>query len=192
MLNRLKTLGRSDFSFSGVCEIGTAATNAVDLARKASLSLVGFELDIKPLKERVAISTVALEVVLINLINNAIDAMQGVPGRVRISLDLVSPLPPTLAVLEMRNVTAQWARIQVSDCGKGMSEVEVQRMFDPFFTTKPPGKGTGLGLSETFGIVNAAGGTFEVSSTPGKGCKIGVYLPVLNNGAEQSEVNPTQ
>lgn len=64
-------------------------------------------------------------------------------------------------------------------------------MFDPFFTTKPPGKGTGLGLSETFGIVNGAGGTFEVSSTPGRGSKIGVYLPVLSNDAAQSKVSST-
>jgi signal transduction histidine kinase len=188
MLNRLKTLGRSDFSFSGVCEIGTAATNAVDLARKASLSSVSFYLDIKPLTERVAMSTVALEVVVINLINNAIDAMQGRPGNVAISLDLVNSPPPTMAEHEIQNTSGAWVRLQVSDCGKGMSEVEVQRMFEPFFTTKPPGKGTGLGMSETFGIVNAAGGTFEVSSRPGKGSKIGVYLPVLSDSPAQSDL----
>ena len=191
MLNRLKTLGRSDFSFSGVCEIGAATANAVDLARKATLSSVGFELDIKPLTERVAISAVALEVVIINLINNAIDAMQGFRGRVKVSLILVSPLPPTLAAHANGNLSGQWARIQVRDTGKGMSEAEVHRMFDPFFTTKPPGKGTGLGLSETFGIVNGAGGTFEVSSTPGRGSKIGVYLPVLSNDAAQCEISST-
>jgi signal transduction histidine kinase len=183
MLNRLKTLGRSDFSFSGVCEIGAATTRAVDLARKASLSSVRFHLDIKPLTERVALSTVALEVVVINLINNAIDAMQGRPGSVAISLDLVSSPPPTMAEHEIQNTSGAWVRLQVSDCGKGMSEVEVQRMFEPFFTTKPPGKGTGLGMSETFGIVSAAAGTFEVLSTPGCGSQIGVYLPVVNDGS---------
>jgi signal transduction histidine kinase len=192
MLNRLKTMGRSDFSFSGVCEIGAATTSAVDLARKASLSSVNFELAIKPLKERVAISTVALEVVIINLINNAMDAMEGKRGSVTISLDWVNALPPELAVHARGKGSGEWARIQVADCGKGMSEAEVKRMFDPFFTTKPPGKGTGLGLSETFGIVNAAGGTFKVASAPGQGSKIGVYLPILINGAAQSEVSSTQ
>jgi len=182
MLNRLKGLARSDNHFSGQTEIGSATTNAVDLARKVSSKAVSFRLDIQPLRDKVALSAVALEVVLINLINNAIDAMQDKPGRIGIALDHSAPPKGIPSTQPDRRFSGAWVRLQVSDNGRGMTGEEAGRMFDPFFTTKPVGKGTGLGLSETFGIIDKAGGVFDVSSSPGQGTQIGIYLPVLAPG----------
>ena len=107
-----------------------------------------------------------LQQVLVNLMNNAIDAMpQG--GRVAISIV---------------NTGDQRVAISVSDTGSGISEQDQARVFDPFFTTKPPGKGTGLGLAVSYGIVRDHGGEIRVSSSPGEGATFSVVLPVQGNG----------
>lgn len=68
--------------------------------------------------------------------------------------------------------------LEIADTGKGMDETVKQHMFDPFFTTKPVGKGTGLGMSLAYDIVHKHGGSFDVDSTPGKGTRIRVWLPI--------------
>jgi two-component system, NtrC family, sensor kinase len=71
-----------------------------------------------------------------------------------------------------------WAWVQVSDTGCGMSETVRRRIFEPFYTTKDVGKGTGLGLSLSFSIVQKHGGAIQVQSQPGKGSAFRVWLPI--------------
>ena len=107
-----------------------------------------------------------LQQVLVNLMNNAIDAM---PKGGRLSV--------TIANGGGRNVM-----VNVSDTGLGISEDDQTRIFDPFFTTKPAGKGTGLGLAVSYGIVRDHGGEIRVNSSPGKGTTFTLVLPVESNG----------
>jgi signal transduction histidine kinase len=93
-----------------------------------------------------------LEQVLMNLVNNALDAMPG--GG---SLDLLTARQDGQVCLQVR------------DSGAGISEADRERIFDPFFTTKSPGKGTGLGLAICREIIKAHQGTIEVQSEAGKG-----------------------
>lgn len=73
----------------------------------------------------------------------------------------------------------QHIRIEVEDNGSGMSAETQKRAFEPFYTTKPPGKGTGLGLSVSYYIIHDEHqGTINVESTPGKGTKFIIQLPV--------------
>ena len=76
--------------------------------------------------------------------------------------------------------------VRILDTGMGISPEQLGRIFDPFFTTKPTGVGTGLGLSVSYGIVEAHGGTLDVTSTPGVGTEFFLRLPV-----EPSEVPPS-
>ncbi len=90
------------------------------------------------------------------------------------------------AVSEARDCTVgrlqrgDYARIDISDSGAGMSALEVERIFEPFFTTKPVGGGTGLGLSLVHGIVLDHGAALEVDSLPGAGTTFSVYLPLTD------------
>jgi two-component system NtrC family sensor kinase len=69
--------------------------------------------------------------------------------------------------------------VEIEDTGKGMPPEVKKRIFEPFYTTKPIGKGTGLGLSLSYDIiVKRHGGYFDVDSTPGKGTRIRVWLPI--------------
>jgi two-component system cell cycle sensor histidine kinase/response regulator CckA len=72
-----------------------------------------------------------------------------------------------------------WLRLTVSDNGAGIEPQDLPHVFEPFFTTKPPGQGTGLGLSQVYGIVRQHGGHTDVSSQPGQGTTVTIYLPVV-------------
>jgi two-component system, NtrC family, sensor kinase len=74
----------------------------------------------------------------------------------------------------------------VNDQGMGISPDDSSHIFDPFFTTKGPGQGRGLGLSVCHRIIDEAGGSIEVESTPGKGSVFRVRLPKWQ-GKEQGD-----
>jgi len=70
-----------------------------------------------------------------------------------------------------------YVEISITDTGKGMTPDLLKRVFEPFFTTKPPGQGTGLGLSQVYGFVQQSGGFVRISSEPGQGTTVRLYLP---------------
>jgi len=122
-----------------------------------------------------------LEQVLVNLVINARDAMDG-SGTVRVETAMVTVESPQVAgVPEV--VPGPFVRLRVRDTGSGMDEATRQRIFEPFFTTKPPGKGTGLGLSTVYGIVRQNGGFVEVDSAPGAGTEFRLYFPASGGAA---------
>jgi PAS domain S-box-containing protein len=115
-----------------------------------------------------------LEQVLVNLVNNARDALpEG--GRIVVSAVAVE-VDATQAARHLAAPGA-YAVLGVEDTGVGMDDATLARIFDPFFTTKEPGRGTGLGLSMVHGIVRAHRGFIEVRSAPGRGARFDVYLP---------------
>lgn len=126
-----------------------------------------------------------LNQVFMNLINNAIDALQMrvMPRRITIRTKL--SLKSTSSSLS----PSPWAVIFIADNGSGMSEEVRQKMFDPFFTTKPVGSGTGLGLSISHQIiVERHGGQIRCLSVPEQGTELIVEIPVeQEKGLAQSE-----
>src|SRR5207245_1429618 len=100
--------------------------------------------------------------VLMNLLINAQQAMEGRPGSVKIATRLAQ---------------GDQIEIQVHDTGPGIPEEIQAKIFEPFFTTKPVGKGTGLGLSVSYGIVKNHKGDIRVESGAGQGATFTVSLP---------------
>ncbi len=99
--------------------------------------------------------------VIVNLINNATDAVKE-DGKIKIIAQ------------EEKNVLC----LYVKDNGCGIPEEIVGKIFDPFYTTKPVGKGTGLGLSVCYGIIEEFAGTIHVESRVGFGTTIKVQIPI--------------
>jgi signal transduction histidine kinase len=117
-----------------------------------------------------------LQQVLVNLAVNARDAMP-TGGRLRI-VARRAELKRGRQSEELEVEPGEYAVVEVSDSGEGMSEEIRSRAFDPFFTTKPAGQGTGLGLATVYGIVRQSGGAIRLESEPGHGATFEIYLPI--------------
>ncbi len=133
-----------------------------------------------------------LEQVIINLVVNARDALEG-GGLVTIRTGNLANTDPVRLGHEMLP-PGDYVLIEVMDDGVGISKANIGRIFEPFFSTKEVGSGTGLGLSTVYGIVKQTGGYIFVDSAPGKGAKFSVYLPrhVAEPGAEATEAPPEE
>ncbi|WP_232003887.1 ATP-binding protein [Stutzerimonas stutzeri] len=121
-----------------------------------------------------------LEMVLINLVVNARDAMPDggsicIEGQSRTAAEAGRIDAPGYVILIVR------------DDGVGMEPEVLARATDPFFTTKGPGNGTGLGLSMAHGLAEQSGGRLQIHSRPGKGTTVEIWLPIATERqAEQT------
>jgi signal transduction histidine kinase len=127
-----------------------------------------------------------LNQVFLNLLNNAIDALEPKPfqGVITISTSVVSSQDSVVNGSEQRTtnngqLTTDWVVIRIADNGPGMSEDVQKKIFDPFFTTKAVGSGTGLGLSISYQIVvEKHQGQISCISAPGQGTQLIVEIPL--------------
>lgn len=126
-----------------------------------------------------------LEQVLLNVFNNAVDAMSS-PGTIRVTVDDHELDMPRAADLHLR--PGRYVRIEVEDSGAGMDEDTLQRALEPYFTTKAEGYGTGLGLPMAQGIVEAHDGALALRSTPGRGTTVSVWLPLAEGRNRQDNL----
>ncbi len=117
-----------------------------------------------------------LEAVLVNLANNAKDALPGGTGRIVLSAARCQRAPRHLPA-------GDYVRLSVSDDGEGMAPDVLAKVSEPFFTTKPKGKGTGLGLAMACGFAEQSGGALAIESAPGQGTTVSLWLPRATGAA---------
>ena len=143
--------------------IGDVLARIAD-AMRLRLAATGVTLDLQIADHLPAVvaSEAQLELALLNLVVNAIDAM---------------PQGGTLTLAADRATAT--VRIRVQDTGAGIAADILPRVFEPWVTTKPAGRGNGLGLSIARDVVNALGGTITVTSTPGQGANFTITLPAV-------------
>ncbi|UCZ52464.1 HAMP domain-containing protein [Bacillus shivajii] len=115
-----------------------------------------------------------LSQVFVNLIQNAIDAMESEEER-------------KLQIGATFNKNENQIEVVFKDSGTGIDEADLSKLFDPFYTSKPVGKGTGLGLSVCYGIIEQFGGRIDVDSVKGEGTTFTVILPYKNEEDEKGE-----
>jgi two-component system NtrC family sensor kinase len=151
------------------------------LSQKTRYASVELQADLAADLPPISASPAEMQQVLLNLLNNAVDAMGQEGGVISVST---------------RGGSDGRIELAVADTGMGIAEANLERIFDPFYTTKPVGQGTGLGLSIVYGIIKKLGGDISVRSRKGEGTTFTVYLPGRSqepepdDRAEEAEAPP--
>jgi PAS domain S-box-containing protein len=141
------------------------------LGHQLTVHSVNVKLELDPDLPEIRAEHNRLEQVFINLVTNAIDAMD---ERSETSEEAVEK-----QLVIKTFVVGQEVVAKVSDTGMGMSEAVKRKIFEPFFTTKETGKGTGLGTSISFGIIKDYGGTIDIESVEGEGACFTIKFPII-------------
>ncbi len=153
---------------------GTKTELDVNIVVRSSITLVTYQINKSTLNfstelgrklPRINGNAQQLEQVLVNLVQNACDALTDRQQGIRIK---------TVYEAAKRRV-----KIEVQDEGEGIPHDKIAKITEPFFTTKKPGQGTGLGLSVSLNIIREHKGSLSFSSEPGRGTTATIHLPVL-------------
>ncbi|PTN38429.1 response regulator [Desulfonatronum sp. SC1] len=177
LVQRLLTFSRRGESRRIRHNLNDEVRDVVALLERTLPHTIRIEVDTDPQLADVSADPVQMEQVLVNLANNARDAMpEG--GKLLLETRNVD-LSPEQAAAYLGLSPGPHVRLAVSDSGAGMDETTLRHIFEPFFTTKDVGKGTGLGLSMVYGIVWDHEGMITCVSQAGKGTTFIMLLPAL-------------
>ncbi|CAB3760256.1 ATP-binding protein [Paraburkholderia humisilvae] len=166
IVRRIRTLARKDTGQKVPLGLNDVVNDVISLTQREVLShQVPLRVRLAPLLPPVLGDRVQLQQVLINLVMNGIQAMDGVTGWAR-ELSIETGLTPDGNV-----------RLTVRDCGTGIDPHHAERLFDAFFSTKPHGMGMGLSICRS--IIDSHGGKIKVFNNEAHGATFQCVLPPL-------------
>ncbi|NMM43938.1 PAS domain-containing protein [Rhodospirillaceae bacterium KN72] len=173
LTNRLLSFAREKPLKAERVDVESIIADISRLLRRSLPSSIEVTTCIKGLPPAVHVDANQLENALLNLALNARDAIDGA-GRITFYVfeEEASPGPPDTLDAAPKRVC-----IEVRDTGCGIKEEVLPHLFDPFFTTKEFGTGSGLGLSMVYGFAQQSDGEIRVSSAPGEGTRVCLFLP---------------
>jgi signal transduction histidine kinase len=165
LVHDLRTFSRLDDGARGELHLAEALDSTLNVlsGRLAGVQVTRDYADVPPVECLAS----QINQVFLNLVSNAVDAVEG-EGHIW---------------LRTRDLGDGRVCVEVEDDGCGMDESVAARVFEPFYTTKEVGRGTGLGLSVSFGIVERHAGRISVESERGRGSCFRVELPIRYVGA---------
>jgi two-component system cell cycle sensor histidine kinase/response regulator CckA len=172
LTRQLLAFSRKDQVAPTVADINEIVLNMEGLLRRLLFDSIHLEISLAGDPLYIFLDVNQVELAIMNLAVNAQDAM---PGGGTLS---IATSHESLAVTGTGGETSMidYAVLEVTDTGHGMTPDIQSHIFEPFFTTKEPGKGTGLGLATVYGIVQRAEGQIKISSGPNQGTSFRVYL----------------
>jgi PAS domain S-box-containing protein len=174
-------------------DLGSSVRETVQLLRRTIPPAIELRDSVATGPLLVSVGPTEVHQILLNLVSNAVDAMGAVGGAVDVTLRMVTGRTPKArrsATTSAKTSAGRFAKLTLKDHGSGMSKSVKERIFEPFFTTKEVGKGTGMGLSIIHSILSRHGGEIEIESCTGKGTKISVYLPLIDEKKSLDDDEP--
>ena len=182
-VNRAKSLTNQVLTFSRqsglekeLISVNDILSEALDFVRTTASPEIIIKKNLTECKTSVLADPIQLFRVFLNLMTNAMHAMEERGGI--LSVETVVLKSNEIRSLIRRDILAEeYVLITIRDTGVGMDSVLLQRIFEPYYTTKEVGKGSGLGLSVAYGIVAEMEGEIVVSSKKKSGSVFAVYLP---------------
>lgn len=172
-IKHLKSFGRKEPGELSLIDLRPVVASAIELVTPRARAVgVQPQVDPMPVSAPVMAGPVRMEQVLVNLLLNALDAVEGRPGAV---------------VCVGLRADAGRVRLVVRDTGHGIAADVLPRVAEPFFSTKSGGEGLGLGLSICKAILSEFGGTLDVASVEGQGTTVTVSLPLAQARREAAE-----
>ncbi|MFC7537733.1 PAS domain S-box protein [Sphingomonas sp. GCM10030256] len=177
LVQRLLAFARRQPLQPTAVDVGQVVSDMADLVASTSGPRVRVEVDVARDLPAACADSNQLEMALLNLSVNARDAMpEG--GSIRIGVRAETVVAGQEGLAKGRHIV-----LTVADTGTGMDGETLRRAIEPFFSTKGIGKGTGLGLSMVHGLAAQLGGALRISSKPGEGTAVELWLPVAADAA---------
>ncbi|WP_162555664.1 ATP-binding protein [Reichenbachiella versicolor] len=162
IVNGLRSFSRHDEAEVKDADINESFNSALLILKNKSKDKAHIELHLDDSLPQIQCFPGQINQVFVNLINNALDAIDGQEG---------------VITIYTKDLDEDWIEVRVQDNGSGMPDDVKDKIFDPFFTTKDIGKGTGLGLSISHGIIEKHNGEIRVESEIGVGTTFIIKLP---------------
>jgi nitrogen-specific signal transduction histidine kinase/CheY-like chemotaxis protein len=188
LTKQLLTFGREQERSPQELELNAVLSNLSKLLARLLGENIEFRLFPDKDLARIKADPVQLEQILLNLANNARDAM---PKGGRFTLETTNVhLDDYYLERHPTVLPGDYVLLTVSDTGHGIPSEHLAHIFEPFFTTKEPGKGTGLGLATVYGIVKQSGGHIWVYSERDLGTTFKIYLPAIAASADPIPLAP--
>ncbi len=162
IIRELVDYSRPSTHVSKVTDINRVVQEALNIVQYGKkVKDITFAIDLASDLPQVSVVPDQVVQVFINILMNAVDALEGKAGRIAVA----------------SSYTDTQIHVVVRDTGRGISAAELEKIFEPFYTTKATGQGTGVGLWVSYGIVKSFGGDIFVESAPGEGSVFTVMFP---------------
>ena len=187
LVDQILAFGRRREARRSRVAIDALVGEAASLLRASLPALIDLSVRQAPETAIVLGEPAQLQQVILNLCNNAAQAMDGA-GRIDVVVEF-KEIGEASWTRQGEFMPGRYAVISVSDTGRGMEPAVLERIFEPFFTTRRAGNG--LGLATVREIVREHGGAIRARSTPGAGSRFEVWLP-CTSPAELAEPVPTE
>lgn len=192
VVRQLLAFSRYDLDTREPIHLATVVENTLKMIRSTIPANIAIETNIASDSAFILASTTRMNQVIINLCNNAKDAMLEKGGVVTVELSSIYFGEEDIAMHNLKK-PSEYLQLVMRDTGSGMDVETCRKIFEPYFTTKEVGKGTGIGLAVVCGIVEGLDGVIEVESVLGEGTVFTIFLPscehsMLANSSVEKEI----
>ncbi|NLE01484.1 MAG: PAS domain S-box protein [Fibrobacter sp.] len=180
---RLKGLNRKENHESRLIDLHQLLNDVLDLMQPTLDGVVEVQKNYSATEACIYGCYHQLQNAILNIINNACDAMGSQGGNLTVStsnISIAQDIEQEHSIIR----AGRYIRLSIADSGPGMSESIQKQLFEPFFTTKAEGMGVGLGLIGVRDCMKEHGGAVDVKSRPGYGTEIILFLPLIQECTE--------